>query len=102
MTLADKRIVYGAQCTWWDSIAKADRVPLGASGHGVPCCPHCQGVLFEIPSEECWFDAIKRHEANDNPGYRSVMEFGRGKCFQTYDELKQAFEKAYKVKNDEV
>jgi hypothetical protein len=40
-------ILYGAHCTWWETANKA-----GIRGEpAIPCCPHCEGVLFQIESE---------------------------------------------------
>lgn len=90
---ADKRIAYGARCVWWDSIYKvaAKRVP-GGSGHGLPCCPKCGGVLMEVPDEEKWTRGMDEYEADGHPGYRAMMEWGRGKCFPTMTALKAAYD----------
>lgn len=70
------RIVYGARCTWWDSITKAGQLP----DSGLPCCPHCRGVLFEVPNDVAWWASVAEHD-QDNPGYRQLIEWSRGKCF---------------------
>ncbi len=46
--MSDTRIVYGATCTWWGSIDKV------GSFNGLPCCPHCMGMLFEHRSIDVW------------------------------------------------
>ena len=76
----DPRIVYGARCTWWDSIDKVGHIPTGAS-RGLPCCPNCRSVLFECPNEGEWFTGIDRYEADGHPGYRNRMTWARGRCF---------------------
>lgn len=85
MSRADSRIPYGFVCTWWDSIDKVGRNGI------LPCCPHCQGMLFEMESEKAWFDGVDAYEASGNPGYRAMIEWGRGKCFPNYDALKSAY-----------
>ena len=91
MTSTDTRIPYGIRCTWWDSIDKVALTPPGPSGHQIPCCPHCGGVLFEVESEAKWFEGVDRHEANGHPGYRAMVEWSRGKCFPNYAALESAF-----------
>lgn len=77
----DTRIVYGARCAWWGSIDKTALTPPGPSGHRIPCCPHCSSPLFEMDDEAAWFAGVDRHEANGHPGYRTFVEWLRGKCF---------------------
>lgn len=91
--MKDTRIPYGARCTWWDSIDKVDHTAAGQSGHALPCCPHCGGMLFEVQSEKEWFDGADRYEANGHPGYRSMLEWARGKCFPDFAALKAAYER---------
>lgn len=90
--MADTRIPYGIRCTWWDSISKvALTAPSGPHGIRIPCCPHCGSPLFEVESEQVWFEGVDRHEANGNPGYRAMVEWGRGKCFPNYAALTKAY-----------
>jgi hypothetical protein len=88
----DTRIVYGANCVWWDSIDKVavKQVP-GGRGPGLPCCPHCGSVLFET-DEPDWFKGMDKYEADGHPGYRAMMEWSRGKCFRTMTALKTTYE----------
>jgi len=78
----DKRIVAGARCTWWGSISEIK------TRNGIPCCPHCLNVLLEFDSQEKWDESVKRHEDNGNPGYKAMVDWGRGKCFPNYEVLK--------------
>ena len=71
--------VYGACCKWWDTIDKTARTE-----SGLPCCPNCGGVLFQLPLDEWWKD-VDRYEANGNPGYRKFVEWWQGKCFPTME-----------------
>ena len=86
----DTRIVYGARCSWWDSIDKVGLIPVPHSV-GLPCCPHCQSPLFEIDNEAIWFASVDRYEANGHPGYRAMVEWGRGKCFPSIADLFEAY-----------
>lgn len=73
--MTDTRVTYGARCTWWDSIDKVAKTP-----SGLPCCPHCGGVLFEVPSETEWWEQVDRC-ALIEPGYREFIEWLRDRCF---------------------
>lgn len=85
----DERIAYGARCSWWDSIDKV------GVRDGLPCCPHCKGMLFEVPTEAAWFSGVDAYAKQPgNSGYRTFIEWGRGKCFKGgYPEAKIAFSK---------
>ncbi len=83
----DPRIVYGARCSWWDSISM-----VGDRG-GLPCCPYCGNVLFEVANEAEWKIGIERHAAQSNDsGYVTFMEWLRGKCYPNLDLARAAFE----------
>jgi hypothetical protein len=72
----DGRIVYGATCTWWDHIRAA-----AVNDHGLPCCPHCSGVLFEVDTPAQWWADVDRHAIDTRPGYRGYVEWLQGRCF---------------------
>lgn len=74
--MSDSRVVYGARCSWWDTI---DSIATTASG--LPCCPRCYGPLFETDSLETWFRDARRYETDGHPGYVAFLEWLRGKCF---------------------
>lgn len=86
----DTRIVYGAGCTWWDSIDNVGST--NTTGISLPCCPHCSSVLFEVRDEATWFKGVDRHEAAGNPGYRAMIEWGRGRCFRNFQELRAGYQ----------
>lgn len=92
VAMLDNRIAYGARCTWWDGIRKVGKMSPGPSGHSLPCCPHCGGVLFELENEGQWLAGADRYENDGHPGYRAMIEWARGKCFKNMDELKTAYE----------
>lgn len=90
----DLRIVYGAQCTWWDSIDQVGHVPNSGSKfnpNGLPCCPHCGRMLFEVDSIEQWQSGIDRYEGAGHPGYAAMMAWARGKCFPNMAALESAY-----------
>ena len=87
--LLDRRLVYGASCSWWDSIDKVGRTGGPTS---IPCCPHCGGVLYEMENEERWWRSVESYSReNSEPGYRKFVEWSRGKCFETWVEAKAAY-----------
>lgn len=92
--MADTRIPYGMRCTWWDSISKVGLTAHGPSGHRLPCCPICGGMLFEVESEAKWFEGVDRHEASGHPGYRAMIEWARGKCFRNFAAMSAAYASA--------
>lgn len=91
--MSDQRIVYGARCSWWDSIDKIGKTAPGPSGHALPCCPHCSGVLFEVQSEAEWWAGVDKYEREKpEPGYRQFVEWMRGKCFPGYVAARAAYD----------
>lgn len=83
----DSRIVYGAGCSYWDDIENAGTMTTAVP---FPCCPHCRGVLYEMPSEAIWMSAVDQYEASGHPGYRDLVEWMKGKCFRSYDHAQAA------------
>jgi hypothetical protein len=86
MAEPDTRIVYSVSGTWWDSIAKVAK-----DSSGLPRCPHCGSVLFEMDSEEPWWAGARRYEADGHPGYVDMITWGRGKCFPNLPALEAAY-----------
>ena len=89
--MKDKRIVYGAGCTWWDSIDK-----VATLDNGLPCCPYCSSVLFEMSNIEEWDKNVLSYEQDGNPGYRKMIEWMRGKCFPNMIEAQSTYNKEQK------
>lgn len=110
---ADPRIVYGARCLWWDSIDKVGNTgpfrrgrlepnpnggPLkyvndgqGPISPGLPCCPHCRGLLLEAENLDAWMKNAPAYEADGHPGYVAMLTWSRGRCFKTAAEQKAAY-----------
>lgn len=84
-----KMIAYGAKCSWWDDKEKVGTLPM-KDGSRLPCCPHCRSVLFEMPEEQ-WNDGADKYEA-DNPGYKKLLNWSRGKCFPSWKHAKATYE----------
>jgi hypothetical protein len=91
--ISDDRIVYGARCTWWDGIEQVGSKGQGPLG-GLPCCPHYRNMLFEMPTPKVWWDGVAKFEAAGHDGYRSFVEWMKGKCFPNI----QAAQAAYQAK----
>lgn len=66
--MRDRRYVYGANCAWFGSIND-----VGVGG-GLPCCPHCGGMLFETENRHKFFTIPPAFEA-DHPGYTEMMQW---------------------------
>lgn len=93
--MKDELIVYGANCTWWDDISKTAMVPgtlmdAKRPRSGLPCCPHCGSVLFQVPQSK-WDDGMKKYETDAQPGYVAMMTWARGKCFRKMSDLRHAY-----------
>jgi hypothetical protein len=94
----DPRIVFGTHCTWWDSIDKVGHTPPGKSGITLPCCPNCGDMLFEVPNIDIWWRDVDKH-AEHSPGYREMMEYGRGRCFPTISFLANSYHYYLKMRD---
>lgn len=82
----DRRVVYGATCAWWDYIDK-----VAVDGSGLPLCPHCKGVLFEMTREQ-WEERMEKHaQGPGGPGYPIFMKWLKGKCFKNWDLALEAY-----------
>lgn len=88
----DARVVYGARCSWWDSIDKAGTSK--SALHSIPCCPHCKQVLFEMESQEHWDAMVEKYENDGHPGYKAMVDWGRGKCFPNTRALEAAYNRS--------
>ena len=88
MSRKDTRIVYGARCTWWDSI---DHV---STKRAVPTCPHCGSPLFELDDEASWWRQVERYQREhpEDASYRDMMAWARGRCFPTFEALRRAWQ----------
>lgn len=73
--MSDTRVVYGAVCSWWDTIDKA-----GQTAGGLPGCPICHGPLYEVATEAEWWAGVDKKVAVDDPVYREFITWLRGRC----------------------
>lgn len=85
----DPRIVYSARCSWWDSIDKTAK-----TSSGLPCCPNCHSVLFEIENIEAWWTAVDHFEKSSHKGYRKFVEWLRGKCYTSMEAALTIYKKS--------
>ena len=63
---------------------------------GLPCCPHCGSVLFQIEAPK-WFAGADRYEregrdGTPHPGYRDMIDWQRGKCFPSGQSAADAYQ----------
>lgn len=91
----DPRIAFGAVCTWWGPIQTVghtsattirvgdNELPIGS----LPCCPHCGGMLMEVPSIKEWDDGAAKYEADGHPFYAGMIAWAKGRCFATMDAM---------------
>ena len=91
----DPRYCYGACCTWHGSIKE-----VGVQESGLPCCPFCNGVLFEHEKDQDWWTQVDTFKAgvpslrrSPHPGYRKMLEWQheQKRCFPDFLELVQAY-----------
>jgi len=90
--MSDSLIAYGARCTWWDAKSQ-----VGVHPSGLPCCPHCKGVLFETSEADWWAGAVKYAETENNRDYVKFLEWSRGRCYQNIDAALAAYAEAMKA-----
>lgn len=69
-------IAYGMACTWHDDKANV------AVDRGLPCCPHCKGLLFEMTEPE-WLVGVAKHNVA-HPGYARFIVWAKGKCHPNF------------------
>jgi hypothetical protein len=108
MSRQDTRYCYGANCTWCGPIQD---VGTFGGGHHLPCCPHCKGMLFELPNAGYWWDDIDLYEkgrsprpsatgelegVTPRPGYRAMWEWQvqQKTCFRDMAALVAAYKAA--------
>ncbi len=79
--MTDTRFVYGARCAWFGPISAVGTTRGGRIG--IPCCPHCGSVLYEMDDEATWWAGVDKFEANGHPGYRKFVEWCADKHFMS-------------------
>lgn len=88
---SDTRIVYGVRCTWWDSIAK-----VATLDSGIPCCPHCRGVLMEVPDFKTWNRNVEKHaKRSGDAEYPAFIRWLRGRCLPTATKAREHFNREF-------
>jgi hypothetical protein len=100
--VADTRFVHGANCAWFgpiQAVGVTRPVTLQVNGRaihssGLPCCPHCGGMLMESATEAEWWEAAKRYESAGHAGYVAMLEWARDKHFGSMAEMEQAYKRS--------
>ena len=100
---ADTRYVLGAKCTWHgpiDKIGRREMSPMRNTTLGeipafsLPCCPHCQGMLYEYPNVESWNGMVAAFNKN-HPGYAELMAWqAENPCHKNLTALIDAYNAA--------
>src|SRR5271155_3391324 len=107
-TLTETRFCFGASCTWCGPISevsdtathrrwKGADIPKEIEQHSLPCCPHCGGMLLELPTAKEWWDGVDKYDADGHAGYGAMWRWQRqmGKirplCFRDIDALEQTY-----------
>ena len=101
------RYCYSACCSWNGPITEVgltrppretvivkmgDReVPLPRVG--LPCCPFCGSMLFEVPTEQEWWEGAKEHEAKGHTNYLAFLHWHRQqkRCWRNVREAGLAY-----------
>jgi hypothetical protein len=107
-TTEDTRFCYGASCTWCGPIQevsnmgkhsrwKAANIPDDVRKHSLPCCPHCGGMLLELPHAKEWWDGVDKYDADGHPGYGAMWRWQRQMnkraplCFPNLETLERTY-----------
>ena len=78
----DRLLWYGL-CTYW-----TDDWDKLKTTSGIPCCPYCLGVGFQITAKN-WDSGVDKFN-KDNPKYKEFIESVKEKC------IRSGITKAYK------
>lgn len=92
---SDKRYLFGANCCWHGRISDVGKIQ-SPTGHSIPCCPHCGGMLQEYSSKEQWDEDASAYEKSGNPGYTEFLIWiaEQPKCYPTYTLARGAYDAA--------
>lgn len=83
-------VAHGARCAWWDLKSKVATLP-----GGLPCCPHCKGVLLESPLEEWNADVEQYARESGDTDYPKFVAWQQGKCFVDHKTARRAYDAAH-------
>lgn len=76
-----ERIWYGFCTFWtddWGQLSWTDPKGNGAMNGGIPCCPECGSVGYQMTSDE-WWEGVQGME-QDEPGYYKFIKGLRNTC----------------------
>jgi hypothetical protein len=66
---SDPRICFGVNCTYWGICQNAGVQP----GTGLPCCPHCFGLLWEYADEAEFMADAQEYQDAGHPGFVTMV-----------------------------
>ena len=59
---------------------------------GLPCCPHCNGMLFERDTEKAFLEGAQKFEDAGHPGYYAFIVWMKGRaCKKTMPEIRDEY-----------
>ena len=84
-------VIYGAQCSWFGKFGENSNLggPLG-----LPCCPHCKGVLLQMDKVEWDRDVANYTQRPGNEDYPKFLTWAKaqGRCWPTFKLARKAFD----------
>lgn len=78
----EQEIWYGFCTYWtdeWDSLSATEPVEGEAISHGIPCCPKCGSVGYQMTLLD-WNEGIEKYEAEGHTGYAAFIEGLKEQC----------------------
>ncbi len=87
---------YGIGCTFHGPITKVGKHP---ETEGLPCCPHCNGMLMQVENESAWWAGIQKAEEQGNTNFFVFMKWvgHQEKCWKNVKEAAEAFTNAHGI-----
>lgn len=99
--------VYAATCSWHGPISEVGTMKLpateatiggkkvmigGEDSYGLPCCPHCQSVLFQMDEDKFWRGALE-HQQKGHTNYETFLRWTmtQKRCWPTLAEAAAAY-----------
>ena len=78
----EQEIWYGFCTYWtddWDKLSATEPVEGEAISHGIPCCPECGSVGYQMTAQE-WKEGVEKYEADGHTGYATFIEGLKEQC----------------------
>lgn len=78
----EQQIWYGFCTYWtddWEALSATPVEDTATGGHGIPCCPECGSVGYQMTLQE-WNEGVEKYESEDNAGYAAFIAELKEKC----------------------